>query len=134
MTDAPAPKETPRPKPHGHDRMEPPSVATGRLVMWMAIVFAFAFSSAGILWGAYKWRVAATPVAVPHPFAAPELETNQTPRATASTSHGPGPYRAVPEDTRTGVPRPVSDPMMAAMQAEAARGAAAYDPVAGAPR
>lgn len=129
MTDAPAPEEIPKPDPHGEDRMGAPSVAAGRLVMWAAIVFAFASSSAAILWGAYKWRVAVTPVAIAHAFPAPQLEANQTPRATASTSHGPGPYRPVPEDDRSGVPGPISDPLMAAMQAEAARRAAAYDPV-----
>lgn len=124
----PEPLEVP-PHPRGSDRMQTPGVATRPLLLWTLAVFALGFVSAGVLWGAYRVRVASTPVAVARPFPAPQLETNQTPRATASTSHGPGPYRPDPADTRTGEARRPSDPLEAAMQAEAARGTSAYDPV-----
>ena len=123
MTRAPS-----KPDPRGRDGLEPPGVAAGRLVGLLAAVVIVAILSAAALWGAFLWRAGRPSSPSASGFPAPRLETNQTPRLTVGTSHGPGSYRLTPPEERSGETASADSALEAAMQAEARRGAAAYDP------
>ena len=114
-------------------RLEPTQVATGRVLMAIGSLFVLLAAAASSLLVMYRLKTTGSEHIAPQHFPAPALEVNIDPRATAASGHGPKPYARRPPQARAQETAPAPDPLAAAMDAVAARGAQAYDPPPGAP-
>ncbi len=121
-------------EPPARDTMEPPGVATGRVLLAVLAAFAvlaLTFAAVGGLWW---WQGSGWREPVARDFPRPQLETSVAPRATEEREAGPRPYRERPQAARAGRDPPLDPRLSAAIAETAARGPAAYDPWPAAPR
>ncbi len=111
-------------RPEVNDGLEAPTIRAGLMAAIAAGAVVFILVAMAILFGFYRWQlVNATPEPA-HAFPEPRLETSIDPRNMPSTPE-PGPAPRVARHPPT---EPPGD-LQRAMQAVAAKGTHAYDPL-----
>ena len=111
-------------RPEVDDGLESPTIRAGLMAGIAAGAIVFIVVSMILLFGFYKWRLANNNPDPAHVFPGPRLETSIDPRNMPSTPE-PGP---APPMVRHPPVEPKLD-LQRAMQAVAAKGAHAYDPL-----
>ena len=109
-------------------RLEPTAVATGRILLVIAALFAMMALGMGGVGVMYALKRNGAEHIEPQRFPEPRLETNIDPRATADSSHGPDATGRTPPLARAQETAPAPAALRAAMAAVVARGDQAFAP------
>ncbi len=112
-------------RPEVDDGLEPPTIRAGLMAAIAAGAIVFIIVSMSLLMGFLRWRMTNPDPGPAHVFPTPRLETSIDPRNMPSTPE-PGP---APPILRHPPVEPKMD-LQRAMQAVAAKGEHAYDPLA----
>ncbi len=123
--DAPV-RDNPDDRLEVEDGLEPPTIRAGLMAAIAAGAIVFIIVSMALLMGFLRWRLANAGPDPAHVFPTPRLETSIDPRSMPSTPEpGPAPpvLRKPPVEPKPDIER--------AMQAVAAKGDRAYEPLPG---